>query len=77
MWRFNLIRSSELAVGELAPVQPSGKAVEDTMLSEITSNYYEHLALRTAPFFLLRFRYWRIPPRRDRDRKLSYMLYVT
>jgi hypothetical protein len=29
--RFNLISSSELAVGQLASVQPSGKAVEDTI----------------------------------------------
>jgi hypothetical protein len=31
VWPFNLISSSELAVAQLASVQPSGKAVEDTI----------------------------------------------
>jgi hypothetical protein len=64
----------------------AGASHPDRMLAEspgrkntllITSNYYGRLALRTAPFFLLRLGYWRIPLRRDRDRKLFYMPYVT
>jgi hypothetical protein len=67
-------------------VGKAGASHPDRMLAEspgrkntllITSNYYGHLALRTAPFSLLRLGYWRIPLRRDRDRKRSYILYVT
>jgi len=55
----------------------SGIPMVGKILCLITRNYCGHLAQRIAPFFLPRLRYWRIPLRRERDRKLSYILNVT
>ena len=73
----NLISSSELAVGSWPAFSQLAKPSRIQLLGEITSNYYGHLAQRITSIFLLKLRCWHIPPRRERDHRLSYILNAT